>query len=469
FNFGGCHESGIASKEKYEKVTENLKPGQRQEAASLDLPPYYPDTPAVREDWKRNYELITALDEWVGEHLRALEEAGLADTTIVMFWSDHGVGLPRAKRWLYDSGTHVPLIVYVPPAFQDLRAHTPAGECQDLISSIDFGPTVLSLAGLPVPKVMQGRPFLGKQPGAKRKYVFGARDRMDERYDIIRSVRDRRYRYIRNYEPLKPYYQYMNTPEKGMTMQEIRRVGRDGRLPAGALAFMGEGKPVEELYDLEKDPHEIRNLATDPDHRERLERMRQVQQDWSRRTRDLGLVPESQIAAAEGVAGSRFALLREGSSEDLLQRLVRVAARASEGPEALGDLRRASGDTSPAVRYWAATGMGHYPDDLGAGDHQLLLFLVEDDDPAVRVAAARALASIVAFHPRALTLLEKELSSEEEWVRLQAAIVLDEMGERARPSLTALQRCLKGQPNKYITRVANHAVNALLGTNHRVR
>ncbi|MHC4354502.1 MAG: sulfatase family protein, partial [Planctomycetota bacterium] len=245
FNFTGCHESGIAGESKYKSVTAKLKPSQRQDPKKLELPPYYPDTPIVREDWKRNYELITAMDAWAGDLIGQLKADGLYDNTIIFFWSDHGVGLPRAKRWLYDSGTHVPMVVRIPERFRTRGQGRPGSLDDRLISSIDFGPSVMNLAGLEIPEYMQGQPFAGPNPPAPREYVFGARDRMDERYDIIRSVRDKRYRYIRNYEPLKTYYQYMNTPEKGATMKEIRRVHAAGKLPLAARLFMAERKAVE--------------------------------------------------------------------------------------------------------------------------------------------------------------------------------------------------------------------------------
>ncbi|MCH8219354.1 MAG: sulfatase, partial [Planctomycetes bacterium] len=195
FNFGGCHESGIARESKYRTVTQEFTPDQRQDPNKLHLPPYYPDTPIVREDWKRNYELITAMDAWAGDLMDQLRADGLYGETIIFFWSDHGVGLPRAKRWLYDSGTHVPLVVRIPAQYRMHGQGTPNAIDDRLVSSIDFAPTVLRLAGVPIPGNMQGRPFLGDSLPAPRDYVFGARDRMDERYDIIRAVRDKRYRY----------------------------------------------------------------------------------------------------------------------------------------------------------------------------------------------------------------------------------------------------------------------------------
>jgi len=467
FNFGGCHESGIASESKYKSVTKDLKSSQRQDPEKLELPPYYPDTPIVREDWKRNYELITAMDAWAGEKISEIKEAGLYEDTIIFFWSDHGVGLPRAKRWLYDSGTHIPLVVRIPRKLRTSGQGKPGTIDDQLISTIDFGPTVLNLAGVKVAEHMQGRPFLGGNLPPQRDYVYGARDRMDERYDIIRSVRDKRYRYIRNYEPLKTFYQYMNTPEKGATMKEIRRVHAEGKLPPGAKLFMAERKSVEELSDLENDPHEINNLAGKAKYRLLLEKMRKVHLQWVQDTKDVGLIPEPEIMDREAKYGNRYAILRQPGDDELNKRLGATAALASEGKGALGKLTEAMKDSDAAVRYWGATGIGNIGADAISAEN-LMARALDDESVSVRVAAARALCKM--NRPRkALPILIETLDCEHEWGRLQAAIVLDYIGEEARPAEDALKKCLSGQPNKYITRVANRALNDLNCTNHTVR
>jgi arylsulfatase A-like enzyme len=468
FNFTGCHESGIASEEKYRKVTEDLTSDQRQDPDKLTtLPPYYPDTPVVREDWKRNYELITAADQFAGKLLAELEEDGLADNTIVFFWSDHGVGLPRAKRWLYDSGTRIPLVVKTPERFRADGQGAPGTSDGQLVSSLDFGPTVLNLAGLEIPDHVQGRAFLGKGLSEPRRYVYGARDRMDERYDIIRSVRDHRYRYIRNYEPLKPYYQYMNTPEKGATMREIRRVNAAGELSEEAALFAADRKPVEELYDLENDPHEVSNLIGDPSLRGTLERMRVAHQDWVRETRDLGLIPEPEIAERVTVMGSEYAVMRQAGSEALNARLAEVAALASRGETGFSELRQAIDDEDAAVRFWAATGIGNIGKNAeGLGD-ELEQRLSSEMAPVARVAVARALC-LIGEPEEGLKMLADELEGDQQWTRLHAAIALDEIDEQARPVIDALRKGLKDQPNKYIVRVCNKAVNDLEGTDNRV-
>lgn len=464
FNFTGCHESGIASDSKYEQITKNLTQQQRQDPQQLTLPPYYPDTPIVREDWKRNFELITAMDSWAGELIQELKDAGEYENTIIMYWSDHGVGLPRAKRWLYDSGTHIPLIVKLPAKFNESK--TTGITNSELVSSLDFAPTVLNLAGLQPPTYMQGRAFLGTELTPPRDYVYGARDRMDERYDIIRSVRDKRYRYIRNYEPHKPYYQYMNTPEKGATMKELRRVNELGNLPNAAKLFMSETKPAEELYDLEADPHEINNLIENTEHTEVLNRLRHAHLQWVVDTRDIGLIPESEIQIRESKTGARYDILKNTPSE-LIEAIRNTANLAVSQRSNFDALRAAVSHSDSVVRYWALIGLGNRPTD--AADYKDLLYsALNDQSPCVRIAASRALLKIKDPQP-ALSALKDELAGEHEWARLRAAIVLDEAGEAARPLIPELKKCLANQPNKYITRVANRTLNVLLGTSNVVK
>ncbi|MFK7766608.1 MAG: sulfatase-like hydrolase/transferase [Mariniblastus sp.] len=480
FNFVGCHESGIASQEKYKTVTKDLPGNFRQNPNQLILPPYYPDSPIVREDWKRNYELITAMDEWAGNLIQELKEEGVYEDTIIMYWSDHGVGLPRAKRWLYDSGTRVPLIVRVPEKFRkwksseeniDAKPYGKPGSINDeLVSSLDFAPTVLKLAGVELPDHFQGRAFLGAELEAPRAHVYGARDRMDERYDIIRAVRDKRFRYIRNYEPFKPYYQYMNTPEKGATMKEIRRIHAEGKLPSAAALFLADHKPSEELYDLDSDPHEVNNLASDPKYVKTLQRLRSVHLQWVVSTRDIGLIPESEIERREKLTGARYDIL-QNADPDLIKRIREVANDAVGTAEGLPKLMAAMNDSDSVVRYWAAIGIGNLATGLGKERESAIeksKTLLVDEAPCVRIAAARVLLKLNKAEI-ALAALKLELESEHQWGRLRAAIVLGEAGELARPLIPELKTCLENQPNKYITRVANRTLNVLLGSDNKVK
>lgn len=472
FNFTGCHESGIAGASKYKSVTKVLEPEQRQDAAELELPPYYPDTPVVREDWKRNYELITAMDHWAGKLIEQLKEDGLFEETIIMFWSDHGVGLPRAKRWLYDSGTHVPLVIRIPEQFRVGDQGRPGSVTDQLVSSIDFGPTVLRLAGVRIPDYVQGRPFLGANV-KPRDYVYGARDRMDERYDIIRMVRDKRFKYLRNYEPLKTYYQYMNTPEKGATMRELRTLHEAGKLPPDAEYYFSRSKPVEELYDCQADPYEVNNLADDPAYANVLKQMRAAHRQWVLDTRDLGLIPEPIIARRAKEVGSEYAILRQANSDEYNQRLRAIAAAASEGDSALPKLLEAARDDDSAIRYWAAVGIGNIGESAKSKAAALMHDTLSDDSSAVRTAAARALCRM-GLPNQALPVLIKEMTTGQQWERLQAAIVLDEIDEQARPVIDQLEQGLSYQKGfnsqgKYRVRVINRALNELRGTKNQVR
>jgi N-sulfoglucosamine sulfohydrolase len=485
FNYTGCHESGIASESKYKKVTNGLERHDRDVVAE-SLPPYYPNTPVARDDWGRYYDVITAMDHWVGEHLAALDAAGLTDDTIVVYWSDHGVGLPRAKRWLYESGTHVPLIIRVPKKWRKLVGDefVPGTRSDRMISMIDLGPTVLSLASVATPDHMQGRAFLGPHAATPRSYIFGARDRMDERYDIIRMVRDKRHRYVRNYEPYKTWYQYMNTPEKGRTMMEIRN--SESAIVSGRFTndknvrtvgqFLQPRKPLEELYDVDNDPHEMTNLATDPRWANKLQELRQQHLNWVVDTRDVGLIPEAELHRLRAVAGSEWAILNTGENAAARMETIRDAAVLAGGTDVqdLPQLSEWLSHDNATVRYWAATGVGNRPNAYLSLPKlpDLLVPLLQDESENVRIAAARALMG----QPKsglALRTLSQVLDGGSQWARVHAAIVLDELEEEARPAMKAMKRnkvyrdgfVAKG---KYAVRILNKALNDLEGTHHTV-
>ncbi|WP_121614310.1 sulfatase-like hydrolase/transferase [Mesobacillus foraminis] len=256
----------------------------------VQLPPYLPDTPKSRQSLAKYYDLIAEADEFVGKILRQLEEDGLDENTIVFLWSDHGEGLPRAKRWPYDAGIRVPLIVRWPGVME------PGQVSDQLVSLIDLGPTVLSLAGAPIPYHLEGQPFLGEQ-AESREYVFATRDRYDESYDMIRAARDKRFKYIRNYYPEKPYLQWIPFSHEHPMFQELWRLKLSGQLEGDQELLMQHNRPAEELYDCENDPYEIRNLADNPDYKGELERLRTVLDAWRDKYDVWGDVPEEQMVA----------------------------------------------------------------------------------------------------------------------------------------------------------------------------
>lgn len=287
-NLTTTHESQIRLPEQqYRNRVKDFAAHELHDPAKAVLPPYYPDTPVVRRDWARYHDNITFMDKQVGEILAKLEADGLAEKTVVVFWSDHGRGLPRAKRWVYDSGLHVPLIVRWPAVLKEGEVN------DDLVALLDLGPTMLSIAQVKPPAHMQGRAFLGEHKAPPRQYVFAARDRMDEAYDLIRAVRDKRYKYIRNYEPLRSRGQAIAYMDMMPTMQEMRRLHAAGELSGPRMQYFEPTKPLEELYDTHSDPHEVNNLAGDPAHAEALARLRAAHEQWQVETGDVGFIPEA--------------------------------------------------------------------------------------------------------------------------------------------------------------------------------
>jgi N-sulfoglucosamine sulfohydrolase len=261
--------------------------------AKLEVPPYYPDTPAVREELARMYDNIADMDGQVAEILRQLEEDGLADDTIVFYWSDHGDGVPRAKRSLYDSGLRVPLMIKLPSA---LKSWQPARQVsEELVSFVDLAPTVLALSGVDVPTHLQGRVLIGPRAMPPPRYVFAARDRMDIEYDMMRSARDARFLYIRNFSPELPYAGHIIYRNQSAIMQEWLRLSAERKLTGAAALWMRTSRPAEELYDVRADPHQIHDIADDPSHRATLEGMRKAVEEWMARINDQGLVNEPEM------------------------------------------------------------------------------------------------------------------------------------------------------------------------------
>lgn len=278
------HESEMWADEDEEALT--------TDPAAVEVPPYFPDTPKVRRTLARHYDNIERADEQIGELLDALERDGVLDETVVFLWSDHGEGLPRGKRWLYDSGINVPLIVRWPDEIE-------GGAVSDrLVSTLDLAPTVLQVAGTDVPTHMSGKSFLGSDDDGEREYIFAARDRHDDFFDTVRAVRDSRYKYIRNYRPDQPYLLWNSYRNRHPVMQELHRLDLEDELDSEEQWFFQEQRPPEELYDLESDSHELDNLASKLDHRSTLERMRGALDEQIDETGDWGLTSEDELVDA---------------------------------------------------------------------------------------------------------------------------------------------------------------------------
>lgn len=276
FNHGGTHESRA--------FPDTPASPSVVSPQDVPVPPIYPDTPAVRAAVARTYDNIAAMDAWVGKRLAELEEAGLAGSTIVFFFSDHGVGLPRGKRSPYDLGTRVPLLVYIPDS-----ADAP-GVAERVVSFVDFGPTVLSLCGIAPDPRLDGVAFLGDYAGEGSGLAFANADRFDSVYDRARSVTDGRYRYVRNLLTDVPYLIPNAYRERLSMMRDLYALRDTGPERPEQWQLAARSRRAEELYDSASDPFEVRDLATSPEHAEVLARLRAALDDWIEATGDLGLV-----------------------------------------------------------------------------------------------------------------------------------------------------------------------------------
>jgi len=446
FNFTVSHESQIR-KRPHDAV---------HDPAGARVPAYHPDTPESRQDWAQYADKITEVDTLSGEILDQLEADGLADDTIVFFYADHGSGMPRSKRWTYNSGLHVPLILYIPPKWRRLAPpeYEAGGASDRLVGFIDLPPTLLSLCGIQPPGHMQGYAFAGDYTTAPQPYIYAFRGRMDERYDMVRSIRDERYIYIRNYKPHRIYGQYIaymfQTPTTAVWKQMYDR----GELNAAQSHFW-ETKPAEELYDLEADPDEVNNLAGDPAHAVRVAEMRAALQAWQVKIRDLGFLPEGEIhSRADGRAPY------EMGHDDYrypMERVMRMADLASGlEPDDTKRLRPGFHDPDSAVRYWAALGAVMRGESAVEQLRFELTEALEDPSPFVRIAAAEALGrfSSDADARKALEVLLSLSSAEEhgQFISMEALNAVDYMDERAaaaKAKVAAMPQAAPGVDGKF--------------------
>jgi N-sulfoglucosamine sulfohydrolase len=362
----------------------------------VELPPYHPDIPKIRRSWAHYFDMNTLMDTWVGGKLAELEELGLAENTIVFYYGDHGGVLPRSKRFLYHTGTAVPLVVYFPEKWQHLAPSEPGSWSDELVGFVDFPPTLLSLIGEPIPEQYQGRAFLGPQakvsksgidPEPEIDPVFLYRDRMVQQYDMQRGVFDGEYRYIRNFMPHRPNGQYIHFPFRMQAMQAWYAHWASGKAtPEQSLFWLPQ--PSEELYHTASDPWEVHNLAGDPAYAEKLGELREATRRYKLNYRDAGFIPDDMHQALTG-GMTLYEYIRSDAYP--LDYLVDLAEKAtSRNPEYLPELLWAMQEDYAPARFWGALGclvLGY--DAMAARSG--LTFLLDDEFASVRVMAAEAL------------------------------------------------------------------------------
>lgn len=427
-----------------EKVQSRLSAEQRHDPAGVPVPPYYPDTDLVRRGIARYYDCVTVMDSEVGRILKQLEEDGLAENTIVFFYSDHGSGMPRHKRLLHDSGMKVPLLIRFPEKYRHLAPAEAGGTVDRLVSFVDFGPTALALLGLPVPENMQGEVFLGPEMAAEPEYVYGFRDRVDEVFDLSRSIRSDRYLYIRNYLPHYSWAQRSVYSDQGEIQQEITRYAADhaATLTPAQLAYAGPTRPIEEFYDVAADPQNIVNLATGgatPEQNAALERHRAAMVKKRDEILDTGVLPESIMAdyifeemrpireITTGLSNHRPDLKAIWAAADLV---------GKGGREELFELVESGND---AIRYWGILGLRHaYPEDQDLLEK--LYDSMDDISVAVRLEMAAWMAEASEKHREAaIQVLGRELNHENWWTALQACRATELLGVKAQALLPVME------------------------------
>ena len=461
FNHTISHESQIRNKiNSADRIHDPTK---------VSLPAYHPDTPEVRKDWAQYHDRITMMDKLVGKNLRELEEADLANDTIVFYYGDHGSGMPRSKRWPYFSGLNVPLIIHVPEKFKHLAPpeYKTGGSTDRLVGFIDLAPTLLSIAGAKAPEHMQGDAFMGKHTAPPQAFSFGFRGRMDERYDMVRTVFDGRHVYIRNYMPHKPYGQYLDYMFQTPTTRIWHDLFHAGKLNAEQSVFW-QTKPAEELYDLQSDPDEVNNLAKSKEHSAVIKRLRKAHHNWARDVRDIGFLPEAEIHSRAG-NDSPYEMGHDDSRYDF-DAISHAANNASrKGKKTTEKLAELINSDDSAVRYWAAMGYLIRGKNGVRTGREALVTALGDESPSVRIIAAEALGRYGRKREakRAAEVLMQFADPAKNGICLSmlALNALDIIGDHADPHREAIAKFARIDPkaNGRMRNYANRLISRIVG------
>lgn len=388
-SFGVSHESSLhfSRKQMQEQSTET-------DPESVAVAPYHPDTATFRYTNARYRDRIMQVDQQIGKVVQQLDSDGLLEDTFIFYFGDHGGVLPRGKGYAYESGLHVPLVIRIPENFRSLTSLQPGGRTDSFVSFVDFGPTVLNLAGVTVLRQMDGRPFLGAGVTAEdlagRETAFGYADRFDEKYDLVRTVRQGNFKYIRNFQPFNFDGLQNNYRYRMLAYQEWRKLFREGELNDVQSQFFRR-RPAEQLFDLSSDPHETVNLANRPEHRSTLLHLRSLLSGWMKQMPDLSMYPESFLAEHAFDHPVQFGRRHQSEIAELIETANLSVHDFSRSRAAIDTALHSE---NPHQRYWGlivCSSFGNRAKSFAAIAKQMA-----DSDPnrLVRVRAAEFLALI---------------------------------------------------------------------------
>jgi arylsulfatase A-like enzyme len=346
---------------------------------AAELPPYYPDNAIQRKDWASYLASWEATDREVGKIIADLKREGVYENTVIFFFTDHGMNHLRGKQFLYDEGIQVPLIIRLPE-------NRKAGSVEDhLVLHIDVGVSSLALAGIPLPENVHGK-NLFKEDEPPRDYIISARDRSDETPEIIRCLRTRQFKYIRNFMSYLSHTQPNQHKDKKMIMKNMRELYAVGKLTELQSFIFKKTRPPEELYNIEIDPHETQNLAYDPQYQETVSDLREKLYHWMEETGDLGLIPEPILEDLGKERGNKYFVSQENSKTGQVMQLIRCI-EAGENQD-INALRRSLGSDDPSEQYWAAKWLGILKDQKSI---ESLKLMTSGKIPALRIASNLAL------------------------------------------------------------------------------
>lgn len=459
FNFDATHESSVFDPESpFARAMSRFLPPSAptpEDAPPLDairVPAYLPDTAEVRADFARYYRFVERMDAFVGELLAQLDEDGLADDTVVIYTSDHGGVTPRSKRYCYEEGLHVPLIVAAPPRWAHL--FPPATVVEEPVTTVSIVPTLYALAGIPRPAYVE-EPGLAECIHDDERFAFGGRNRMDERYDLVRTVRSRRYRYLRNYTPHRPVIQHQGFAWNAAGFRSWESAHRDGSL-APEQERWWHAKPPVELYDLDADPDEIVNLAGDPS-------VTAVESDLRRRLEERTLRINDNGFLAEGSPQCGYDESRRPGAYPLPDVLALADAGLERDRAHIDRFVAALTADDDTIRRWAAIGLLALAPDIGDAAEALRVAVAAG--PAdVGIPAAEALARATG-EPAAFDALAAWAAAEQPlWTRLEAVNALTYLDRERVAAHAAVVRDAAASSDEYLGSAGRYLEYQLDGT-----